>query len=159
MHEALDGGLNRAREYGAVERDRVSPDGGAVEGELPGSRDTCGKRPWCGVVNEHAGYAVDHGLERAAARERDNRRAAGLRLDRRDAEILFAWEQHGGGSAVQVANLLIGEGSEQLDIRTGAGRQRGQRGAFGAMADDTKGSAREGARLDRHVYALVWNEG
>ena len=54
--------------------------------------------------------------------ERNDGRAAGLRLDRRDAEIFFARKQHRGRAAIVIAHVLVGERSEQLHV--GAGRAR-----------------------------------
>ena len=77
----------------------------------------------------------DDGFERAAAAERDDRAAAGLRLDRHDAEVFLAGQQHDARRAG------TGRGSrrrpsapEKLDV---AGRPaRSRRGALGAVADD-----------------------
>ena len=110
------------------------------------------------LVDEHAGHAVDDRFERAASRERDDGRAAGLRLDRRDAEVFFAWKQHGGRAAIVIAHVLVGQRSEQLHVGAGARDERGQSVALRPVADDAKRRAREAARLDRHVYAFVWNE-
>ena len=68
-------------------------------------------------LDEHAGFAVDDGLERAAAAERDHRPAAGLRLERHDAEVLLAGQQRGDRRAVEIANLFVRAPAEELRRR------------------------------------------
>ena len=63
-----------------------------------------GSRRW--LVEEGPRLALDDRLEEAPARERDHGRAAGHRLDRRDAEILLAREQE-RPRAAQVAEAVI----------------------------------------------------
>ena len=55
--------------------------------------------------------------------ERNDGRAARLRLDRRDAEVFFAWKQHGGRASILIAHVLVGHRSEQLHVGAGARRR------------------------------------
>ena len=112
----------------------------------------------CRLVDEDAGHAVDDRFEGAPSRERNDGRRAGLRLDRGDAEVFFPWKEHGGRATIVIAHLLVGERSEQLHVGAGARNERGQSIALRPAADDAKRRVRKAARLDRHVYAFVWNE-
>jgi hypothetical protein len=82
-----------------------------------------------------------------------------LSLDGHDAEIFLAGKQHSGRTPIEIAHLLVADRPEQLDVGACGGDARGERGALGAIAHDPKGRAREAARLDRHVYAFVEDEG
>ena len=78
---------NRAREklFGVARESRRHPSGIARRAAAPPASESTVVSP-----NEHAGLAVDHGVERAAASERHDGTAAGLRFDGHDAEVFFA---------------------------------------------------------------------
>src|ERR1700759_3307550 len=59
------------------------------------------------LVEEQAGLAVDHGFEGAAFAERQDGRAAGLRLQRRDAEIFLRRENEGLGSLEMLLQHVV----------------------------------------------------
>ena len=67
----------------------VPPDALGIPRRLGGPAQAVGKRLFAGL-DQNPGFAIDHGFERAAAAERHDRPAAGLRLERHDPEILFA---------------------------------------------------------------------
>ena len=69
-----------------------------------------------GFVDEDAGFAGDDGFERAAAGVGDDRPAARLRLERHDAEVLLARQQHDGGAAIQIANLVVAAAAEKRHV-------------------------------------------
>ena len=95
------------------------------------------------VAEQHAGLAVDHRLERAAAAERDHRPAAGLRLDRHDAEVLFAGQDGRRSRAIQVAHLFVGAPAEELEPSPASALEAR---ALGPVADDRQRRRRPGAR-------------
>ena len=71
----------------------------------------------CGrIVDEKSGFVGDHGFERAAASERNDRTAACLRFDGDDAEVFLAGEQCHGGAAIEIANSSSDLSSEKRDI-------------------------------------------
>ena len=112
------------------------------------------------VGDEHAGLAVDDRFERAAAAERHHRPAAGLRLDRHDAEVFFARQQHGGracGSSSRTASSV--EPAEQLARRRPAASASSAR-AFRAVADDVERHAGAAcAAVDGQIEAFVGHQG
>src|SRR5438105_3417867 len=71
-------------------------------------------------------------LDRAAAAQRDHRRAARLRFDRDDAEVLFTREEQRPAAAQVVADDGVGLPAEELDRRPG---QRPQPPRVLAVAD------------------------
>ena len=109
------------------------------------------------LVDEQAGLAGHDGFERAAAAERDDRPAAGLRLERHDAEVFFARQQRHGRAAIQLANLVVRLAAEKLDVAAVAGERSSAR-ALGAVADDLQRHAREPARVDGEVDAFVGDQ-
>ena len=76
-------------------------------------------------VHQNPGLTGLHRLEGAAAAERNNRPSARLRLERHDAEVLFAREERDRRAAVQVANVVVGNASEEAHIRAGLLFERG----------------------------------
>ena len=109
-----------------------------------------------GAVDQDARFAVDHRLERAAAGQRDDRPAAGLRLDGDDPEILFAREEHGGGAAIELTHVFIGRSAQELHFGT---RQGLEAGPVGALSGDFQGESGTASRVDRDVETLVGDEG
>ena len=109
-----------------------------------------------GAVDQDARFAVDDRLERAAAGQRDDRPAAGLRLDGDDPEILFAREEHGGGAAIELTHVFIGRSAEELHFGT---RQGLEAGPVGAFSGDFQGESGTASRMDRDVETLVRDEG
>ena len=108
------------------------------------------------LVDEDAGLAGDDRFERAAAAERDDRPSARLRLERDDAEVLFAGQQRDRRAPVQLADLLVGAASEKL-------RRRARRRARARRAPGRRrrsSAARRPARqaVDREVDALVGDQ-
>ena len=108
------------------------------------------------LVEEQAGRrraAAAHRLERAAAAIGDHRRAARLRLDRRDAEVLLGGEDERARTLHPVDQPLGALVAEPAHV----GRQRALHASgFGAVADHdqaTLGHRRE--RLDDERHALV----
>ena len=108
-----------------------------------------------GAVDQDAGVAVDHRLERAAAGQRDDRPAAGLRLDGDDPEILLARQEHGGGAAIELTHVFIGRSAEKLHFGTGNGLESSP---VGALAGDFQGESGTASRMDRDVETLVGDE-
>ena len=121
--------------------------------------DPRGKRLGRRFGDEDAGDAVDDRLESATTSECNYRRTARLRFDGRDAEVFLARKHDGGGAPIEIAHLFVGHRSEQLHVGAGRFDLRRQPGALRAVADDAERRARQAARLDREVYAFVWNEG
>src|SRR5918995_6062482 len=70
------------------------------------------------VGHEYARLAVDHRVERAAAAQRDDRTPARLRLNRDDAEVLFAWQHRGHARLIEFANLLVLAPADEIDAVT-----------------------------------------
>ena len=135
--------IDRVRSYGAwVERDRTGPS------------DARSKAVGRAVVHEHAGDAVDDGLERTAAGKGDDGTSARLRFDRHDAEVFLAGKEDGRRATVEVTNVLVGSRAEQRDV-AGFACMSSQCLAFGTVADDSERDAREVAGVNRHVEALV----
>ena len=77
-------------EAGVTEALGVGADPGAVPRSAGGVGQGVGPGVDGVVGDEQAGLAVDDGLGGAAATERDDRTAGGLRLDRHDAEVFLA---------------------------------------------------------------------
>src|SRR5438105_8925967 len=77
---------------------------------------------------KYSRVAVDHGFERPASRERDDRTPAGLRLEGHDSEILLARHEHGGGATVFVAKLRVRQPAEERHIRSGTPFEKGALG-------------------------------
>ena len=109
-------------------------------------------------VEEHAGApcrvaAAAHRLQRAAAAVGDHRRAAGLGLDRGDAEILLGGEDEGARALHVVDQRGVVLEAEHRHVRAGGGAHLVH---VGPVADDHQPAlrhAREG--LDDHRHALV----
>ena len=105
---------------------------------------------------EHAGahrsFAVgDHRLRHAAAPERDHRRSARLRLDRRDPKILFRRKHERAGSAQQLAQSLSVDVTEKLDVRS-----RRRRRIFCASGPSpTMSSLRSGSSLNARAMMSI----
>src|SRR3954462_9976922 len=94
-----------------------------------------------------------HGLERPALAECDHRRAARLRFERDDAEILFGGEYESSRTlqvALEHADRLI---AEYRHIRPGL---RANRSHLRSIADhDQLAMRRRAERLDNQIDALV----
>ena len=117
-----------------------------------------GRRPGAGLgaVDQEPRLAVDDGFERTAPGQRDDRPAAGLRLDRDDPEILFAGQEHGGRAAIELTHGFIGRSAQKLHIGAGQGFQPGPVAAF---AGDLQGHPGGAGRVDGDVEAFVGDEG
>ncbi len=104
---------------------------------------------------QDARLAVQHRLGRPPEPERDDRRPAGLRLQRHDAEILLTRHQHGLRGAVQVAQHLVVGSVEESDRLTGPLREAG---ALGPEPRDREGQPAGVRGVDGVVEALVRGE-
>ncbi len=96
------------------------------------------------------------GLEHASARQRDDRRSAGLRFQRGDAEILIGREDERSCLCQPAVTFAVWQPAEQARVRA---RDRLDPRALGAFADHHQlavGKAPEG--LDDQVDALVGDE-
>ena len=105
----------------------VAADNVRVEPPPRQGRKRVGKRLGSRLRHEHAGHAVAHGFEGAPAGQCDHRAAAGLGLDRDDAEVFFARQHDGRGATIQVADLVVGLVAQKLDRRVGGMRRAGDR--------------------------------
>jgi len=94
----------------------VAPDGGRIESAIDGATDGVGKRRGDGFFDEEPCFIRDNRFEGAAARIRDDRPAARLRLERHDAEILFAGKHHHAGAAIEIAHLVVAQPAEKFDV-------------------------------------------
>ncbi len=96
------------------------------------------------------------GLERAAARIRDHRSAARLRLDGRDTEVLLGREHERLRALHEVAERCRGLVAENLDVRS---RERLYALEIAALADDHEPPLRKRAEcLDDRGHFLIWHE-
>src|SRR5436190_8277789 len=159
MRKAFDSRLDRSREHRAIELRRVVANKNRIEADLACACQAGGECLRRRLAHEHAGDAVDDGLERSAPPESNHGPSAGLRFDRRDAEILFAGKEHGGGSSIKTADLFIADRAEELDIRSSVCRVLHQALTLGTVAGDAKRNAAEMARVDGDVDPFVRNEG
>ena len=105
--------------------------------------------------DQHARDAGHDGFEGAAAAERNHRPAARHGLDRDDAEVLFAGQEHGPRAAVQVAERVAVDGAEKLD---GGARAGAQARHVGTGADHVKRDAEPGGGVDRDVEPFVGHQ-
>ena len=135
----------------------VAPDGRRSKRRCIARGDRVGEGLGRRLVDEHPGLAVDDRFERAAAAERDDRPAARLRLERHDAEVLFAGQQHDRRAAVQVADRLRRTGGRGTDASP-LGRDALERGALRAVADNLQRHAGQRAGVDGELDALVGDE-
>ena len=71
------------------------------------------------LTDEHARFAIDDGFDGATFSQGNNGAAAGLGLDRNDAEVLGAGEERGFGRAVALADLLVRLPAQERHARTG----------------------------------------
>ncbi len=70
-------------------------------------------------ATQPAGLAVEHRLERSAGGRGDHGPPGGLRLDRRDAELLHARHDHRARARVQLGELLVAGAPEELGLGVG----------------------------------------
>jgi len=100
--------------------------------------------------------APAHGLERAAAAEGDDRRAARERLDGHESEVLLAGEEQRPRARVDARQLLVVHPAAEL----GAGRGEAAQGALLLTAPhDDQPAPEPAAGLDGQIAALVGGEG
>ena len=147
-HRVVDDRRHLVAEPGAAEALGVAADGGGVEPMRRARRRIAvGERRGRRLVDQHAGLARDDRLERAAPAERDHRAAARLRLDRHDAEVLFAGQQHDGGRArYRSRTSSSSTAAEELDVGADSAARRSSRGALGPVADDASAARRRDGR-------------
>ena len=119
-----------------------------------GARDRVGEGLGRRFVDEQAGLSGHHRLERATAAERDHRPAARLRLERHDAEVLFAGQQNDRRPAVQIAH--VGSVSRPRNCVSPPPAVRAP--PLRTVSDDLQRNARALTRLDRQVDPLVGHE-
>ena len=86
------------------------------EGRRTRTQPQC-DRPRGGLFDQEPCFLRDDGLERAAARVRDDRPAARLRFERHDAEIFLAGKHHDSRAAIQLTHFFFAASSEKLDGR------------------------------------------
>src|SRR3569833_2387562 len=67
-------------------------------------------------VEKQPGLAVNHGFGSSALAERNNRRSAGLRFDRRDSEVLFRRKNEGSSVHKMITQDIVGLIAENLDV-------------------------------------------
>ena len=108
------------------------------------------------VGEEDAGLAVDHCFERAAPRQRDDRPAARLRLERYDPEVFFTRQDHGQRATIFVAQRLVRQRSQEFGLGSALALQPL---AIGTIADDAQPGAGDAAGLDRQIDPLVRHQG
>ena len=121
-----------------------------------GLADRIGERLGGRGVDQHPGFTGDDRFERAAARERNHRTPAGLRLERHNTEVLLAGHQRECGTPIQVAKVLVRQPAEKLDLDHGARCSR--RARSGPVPTILSGIRREPARLDGDIEALVGDQ-
>src|SRR5581483_5740551 len=109
----------------------------------------------CLLVEERAGLAVHHGVERTTSGVGDDRPACRLCLYRGDAEVLLSREQEAAAAEVELLELLLANASQELDV---AARSRGQRGAVASVPDDLQREAQALEGIDGEIDALVGNQ-
>ena len=151
--------LDLVAEPGAAERVGVARGWRRCRSDVPSAVARCASANAVDrrLVDQKAGLAGDDRFERAAAAQRDDRPAARLRLERDDAEVLLARQQHDCGAPIQVADVVVRQAAEELGRPPPAARSSA--GAFRAVADDRQRHPCEAARVDRQVDPFVWDKG
>ena len=109
-----------------------------------------------GVSIQGSVFAVANDVPRPSAPERDDRRSAGERLDRRDSEVFFTrLNVHRAGS-IEVAELLGGAARHELYGRGGG--DVAETLLLRAAPDEDEAAAQPPRGFDRDVVALVRHE-
>src|SRR5687767_8802949 len=78
-----------------------------------------GQRVGMQLVEEYARFSVHHRLERAATRQRNDRPAARLRLERSDSEILLPGQDERQRAPVLVADRVVRQRTEESHVLSG----------------------------------------
>lgn len=94
----------------------VAADNVGIEPLVAEIRDRIRQRLGCLLLEKDACLARQDASERATRPVRDHRLASGLRLDRRDAEILFAREDERAASRKLFAGILVTQTPEEGDV-------------------------------------------
>ena len=110
----------------------------AVEGGFEGASEAGGEASTERSAHQDAGAAVHDGFAGAPGVERDDRRAAGLRLDRHHAEVLDARQQDRAGLADTAAR--ISSSARQPRNSTSVAAELLQPFEFGAAATTASGT-------------------
>ena len=103
-------------------------------------------------MEEDPGNAFEHRFRHSSAAERHDRFSTGLRFDRHDTEVLLAGKDQAAAAAVQVADPLVRQPAEELDVRA---RLFAQRPELRARADNLEWVAEPGVRANGQVEPLV----
>ena len=106
-------------------------------------------------VEERAGLALEHGLERAAFGVGDHRAAGGLGLDGGDPELLGRGHDERPGALEQLGRALVADPALEGDVARG---DAAQAASVGAVAHDHQRQAQAGEGLHRHRDPLVRHE-
>src|SRR6266852_2092880 len=77
-------------------------------------------------LEQHAGPTIDDGVQRATTSVGNDRPTAGVGLQRRDAEILFARKDQRAAARVELLQLVVCDAPDELDIAPCSSAQRRQ---------------------------------
>ena len=108
-------------EVARIEPLRVAADGGGVEIGIAQVGEGGGERGHGRIGEKPAGYSVHDGFERAAARQRHDRAAGGLGLQRGEAEVFLTGEDERATPGHKLADGGVRQPTEELDRRPGGG--------------------------------------
>ena len=134
---------------------RVRDEPRAVEPRGAGAADRLRERLGPGRGVEDPGGAVDDRLEGAPLPEGDDRRRARLGFEGNDPEVLLARHQDELGRPVELAELLVGRGAGERDVRPG---EVAEAPLLGPEAGDDEREAEPRRGRDRVVDAFVRGE-
>ena len=155
--------LRDERVHLVAERARLNRSACAADGRRHRTRGRCARR--CASANA-AGVGSstsmpvssgDDGFERAAAAERDDRPAAGLRFERHDAEVFFAGQQHDRRAAVQRRESLRPT-ARPRNSHVAVRRRARARARSGPSPTIFSGTPRQAAGVDGEVDPLVGDQ-
>ena len=105
-----------------------------------------------GLIEEHAGLAVDHGVERAAAAKRHDGPATGLRLNWDDAKVFFTRQDGRDRGPIELTDFFVGAPAGQLNAVAGLAFEVA---ALGPVADNRQSEAGLSRRHHCEIDPLV----
>jgi hypothetical protein len=149
----VDGGvIDRRKKSGLEARNRelfgVPTDGDTVGRVIEDTPHGVSKHRTVGLPDQRPGFTVHDRFQGASFAERDDRCAAGLRLDRNDAEIFGSGQQNDVGGLIQGSDLLIGPPAEKFHIWTG---KLAKTRFFGPLPYNPEGDAGKPAGFDGEI--------
>src|SRR5262245_45541698 len=103
------------------------------------------------IVEENSRFTRGDRFERAAARHRNYGTAAGLRFDRHNPKVFLAGEQDGQRPPILVADLLVAQSADKIDMPVG---ELFETVTVGTVTRDPEPGAGATARLDRDIDSL-----